>query len=245
MHEPHSFVGYVTAGYPTREDSLRIMQKCCQAGVDILEIGFPASNPQFDGQVIRTAMAQVDFSLAKDMAYWREVRKAVAVPIWLMGYSCDLLEGDIYLQLAREGLYDALVIPDVLECRRAALAETLRPYGVEVLGFVNPMQTQDEVADVAARAGLIYHQLYCGPTGVSHEDDGYLPLFHRVREMSHAKVYAGFGISTPERALQLLHSGYDGVIVGSAIMKLLMKDEDEAYAFIRSIHQTVRSVNGV
>lgn len=239
----HSFVGYVTAGYPTREDSLCIMQKCCEAGVDILEVGFPAKDPSFDGEVIRAAQEQVDKALAADVSYWRELRNAVDVPIWLMGYRADLMQEDIYLTLACEGLYDALVIPDITEEERRQLAALLEPYRVSVLGFINPVQSNAEMEAVAAKADLIYHQLYCGPTGVAHDDDSYLSVFNRARELSQAKLYAGFGISTPERAHQLLRSGYDGVIVGSAIMKLLLHDEEAAYQFIRTIQQTVRSVD--
>lgn len=51
------------------------MQKCCEAGVDILEVGFPAKDPSFDGEVIRAAQEQVDKVLAADVGYWRELRK--------------------------------------------------------------------------------------------------------------------------------------------------------------------------
>lgn len=167
------------------------MQKCCEAGVDILEVGFPAKDPSFDGEVIRAAQEQVDKALAADVGYWRELRNAVDVPIWLMGYRADLMQEGIYLTLAREGLYDALVIPDITEAERQRLAAILDPYRVSVLGFINPVQSNAEIEAVATTADLIYHQLYCGPTGVAHDDDGYLSVFNRARELSQAKLYEG------------------------------------------------------
>lgn len=103
------------------------------------------------------------------------------VPIWLMGYRADLMQEGIYLTLAREGLYDALVIPDITEAERQRLAAILDPYRVSVLGFINPVQSNAEIEAVATTADLIYHQLYCGPTGVAHDDDGYLSVFNRAR----------------------------------------------------------------
>ncbi|MBQ8074201.1 MAG: tryptophan synthase subunit alpha [Clostridia bacterium] len=237
------FVGFMVAGYPSREESIGVIRDCCAAGLDVLELGFPARDASMDGPVIRAADALVDPALAEDLPYWREIRRVVSIPIWLMGYREDLLREDICFRLAEEGLYDALVIPDMTETERAALRQRLTPLGIQVMGFINGEQSPAE-RDLALReAELIYHQLYCGETGIAHNDSGYLQLYEYARAHTRAKIYAGFGISTPERVRELLGHGYDGTIIGSAIMQHLLEGEAGALAFIRQVHETTRATD--
>lgn len=230
-----AFVGYITAGFPDRNSNIEVLSKSCKAGLDILEIGFPARDPSCDGEVIREAQKRVDRSVAMDMTYWREVRNRLSVPIWLMGYKNDLLENDVYLKLAEEKLYDALVIPDLNDDEFEMIQKKLETFGVEVVGFINPSQSMAEVQCVVKRSHLIYHQLYCGMTGQTHNDSSYLPLMNYARQQGARRLFAGFGINTPERAAELAESGFDGVIIGSAIMKHLLTNEADTYAFISEV----------
>ena len=236
------FVGYVTAGYPDRENSIRIIRKCCQSGLDIIELGFPARDASLDGDVIRKAQMLVDKNLDSDITYWREIRAAVNNPIWLMGYRQDLLNDDVYLKLAKEELYDALVIPDMEQDERQKMQLQLLPFNVTVVGFINSEMSKANLDKTLQEADIIYHQLYCGQTGVAHNDDSYLSLMNYTRANSKAKLFAGFGINSSERVRKLLQHGYDGTIIGSAIMKLLETDETQAYQFIADVHNAVRSI---
>lgn len=240
--EKHGFVGYLVAGYPDRAESLALARSLCEAGLDILEIGFPARDPSFDGEVIRHAQEHIDHALAADLTYWRELRKEVSAPLWVMGYHADLVPSGACFALAKERLYDVLVVPDMSNRERVALAETLAPYGVDVMGFIHPMSDEAELAECFGKLPLIYQQLYCGPTGEANDSQDYLPLLNRARAACDAKVFAGFGITTPERARELLHSGFDGVIVGSAIMKQLTQSAEATHTLIRHMRDAVRSV---
>lgn len=216
--EKQRFVGYLVAGYPNRDESISLMKQCCQAGIDILEVGFPSSSPILDGDVIRRAQKTADASVGQDVAYWRTLRQSINVPIWLMGYAHDLIDTGIYLTLAKEKLFDVLVIPDISAQKRVELRHELLPYGVEVIGFTNPESTEEDLACCFGNMQLIYQQLYCGQTGMMNNSQNYDALLQRTKQNSNAKVYAGFGISTPERACELLRGGFDGVIIGSAIV---------------------------
>ena len=237
-----SFVGYLVAGYPSREASLELARSCCEKGLDVLEIGFPARNPSFDGEVIRNAHGKADLRLEDDLAYWQELRSVVDVPIWLMGYHDDLVKGGTFIKLAWEKLYDVLVVPDMTNSERVTLSEALAPLGADVIGFTNPMSSDGELAACFTHLPLIYQQLYCGPTGEANNSRDYLPLLRKSRENSSAKVFAGFGITTPERARELLESGFDGVIVGSTIMKQLTQSVEAAHELIMRMRDVVRSV---
>ena len=236
-------MGYLVAGYPDRKSSLRIFRNCCAAGLDILEIGFPARDASLDGDVIRKAQARAEQSVAQDIDYWRAVRSAVPTPIWIMGYQQDLLEGDMYLRLAREGLYNALVIPDATLAEQENIRQRLAAYGVSVVGFINSRMDRAEVERVLTDTDLIYHQLYCGPTGVTHNDSGYLPLYRYARAHSKAKIYAGFGINSAQRVQELLRHGYDGAIIGSAIVSHLLENEQRVYRFIRDIRHSMENIH--
>lgn len=238
----HSFIGYLVAGYPNREESLKLAAACCNKGLDVLEIGFPARDPSLDGEVIRQAQEKVDPLLAADLTYWQALREAVDAPIWLMGYYHDLVAGGACFSLAKAALFDVLVVPDMHNHERVELAAALKPYGVDVMGFIHPQSAEEELAACFNGLPLIYQQLYVGPTGEANDNQDYLPLLSRARATCDAKVFAGFGIATPERATELLRSGFDGVIVGSAIMKQLTYSAEAAQELIERIQDAVRSV---
>lgn len=236
------FVGYLVAGYPNKEESIALMQRCCEAGVEILEVGFPSSTPTLDGPVIRKAHEQADASIAESLAYWRTLRKAVTASIWLMGYGKDLVDTGIYRRLAQEKLLDVLVIPDISAQTRVKLREELLPFGVEVIGFTNPESTIEELEYCFRNMKIIYQQLYCGQTGISHNDRSYEELLHKTRANSDALVYAGFGISSTERARELLQSGFDGIIIGSAIVAKAAESEQSALEFIKEMRRATAEV---
>ncbi len=236
------FVGYLVAGYPNREESIALMRRCCEAGVEILEVGFPSSTPTLDGPVIRKAQEEADASVAESLTYWRALRKAVTASIWLMGYGKDLIDTGIYRKLAQEKLLDVLVIPDVSAQTRVKLREELLPLGVEVIGFTNPESTIEELEYCFRNMKIIYQQLYCGQTGISHNDRSYEELLRKTRANCDALVYAGFGISSTERARELLQSGFDGIIIGSAIVAKAAESEQSALEFIKEMRRATAGV---
>jgi tryptophan synthase alpha chain len=237
-------VGYLVAGYPGKEAFLEIISKCEVAGVDIFEIGFPSADPSSDGEVIRNAHQMVDPSICRDEHYWEMVRRNISKPIWLMGYKKDLIDTGFYRVLAEKGLIDALVIPDMNCEEHINLGNETGKYGVDVVGFVNPEMTDSELEICFESTALVYQQLYAGPTGMSVETDDYKDILYKGRMYKHVKVFAGFGISTPERVNQLISSGFDGVIMGTAMIKKLNDSEDELMDFIKELNSAAKKAGG-
>lgn len=240
---PHAFVGYLTAGYPDRNGFLQLVLDCAKAGMQVLEIGYPAKNPFCDGEIIRNAHKVIDPKIACDLSFWSALRSHVDEPIWLMGYQADLLDTGMYLTLAREKLVDNLVIPDVDTQTRLTLLKELAPLEVDVMGFTGDDQSDEENDLVLSHFPLVYQRLYSGPTGVPNNSDSYLRLLHRARESAVGRVFAGFGIGTCQRAAELLHAGFDGVIIGTAIMKKLNSSRREMLEFLRALNDTTTEVN--
>lgn len=235
-------VGYLLAGYPEKNSFFDILSACEKAGLDIFEIGYPSEHPDGDGEIIRKAHKSADISLQFDLSYWKELRSAVNVPIWVMAYEKDLIGSGFYRELVQNGLVDAFVIPDASFERRLNLLEELRPFGVDVLGFVNPNTDQAEQEACFSAFPLVYQQLYTGPTGMPVEAEDYEEILSRAKTYDDVLVFAGFGITSAKRAEQLLNSGFDGIVVGTAMISKLNISLEELAAFVQDLHETVSKV---
>lgn len=238
----HCFVGYITAGYPEREEFFRILKECENNGMPIVEIGFPSTNPFADGDFIKRAQSSIDHSISHDMEFWRRLRASIQSPIWLMGYREELIDNGIYYNLAKERLIDALVIPNMDIHKRLDLQSEMVPFHVDVLGFTGDNKSDIENELTFEKFPLIYQQLYSGPTGVQNNSDEYLSLLTKAKKLAKGYVFAGFGIGTTERAKELLINGFDGVIIGTAIMKKLEQSKSELFQFIRELESAVKGV---
>lgn len=233
-------VGYLLAGYPNKEQFLKVASDCEAAGLDIFEIGFPSENPFSDGEVIRKAHYMVDSSVRNDVEYWEAIRKTISRPIWLMGYKRDLLDTGFYRTLAKMRIMDALVIPDISFKDRLKLSDELEGYGVDIVGFVNPEMKDPELEQCFSSTALVYQQLYYGRTGMPVVSDGYAEILKKARKFDHTKVFAGFGISTSKRVSQLVSEGFDGAILGTAMINKLNESEHELIAFVKELANSTK-----
>lgn len=225
-------VGFLLAGYPTRDGFLSALAQSVAAGLDIVEIGFPSLNPVNDGMVLKEANRLADHSICDDIDYWRQIRASGDVPVWVMGYNEDLIDKPRYLALAKAGVADAFVLPNLTTAQRRGMAEELAPYGCDVLGFVNPETPRKEAETCFIEAPLVYMQLYVGKTGVKVERDTYGPLFALSQEIGNRNLFAGFGIDTPQRVVDLLGKGFAGAVVGTAMVR---HQNDSMQALLRFI----------
>lgn len=239
LEQGRQLVGYFLIGYPGREECINILKKSQDLGVTIFEIGYPAKNAAFDGQVIKDAQKVIDKAVGTDMAYWAKLRETVSQPLWVMGYSGDLVDTGEYLEIAKQGYIDTLVIPDIDFEERTRIAKEVGEYGVDVMGFLNPKSTEAEKEAYFNNFSMIYYQMYAGPTGMNVEADGYADVLERAKKYNGAKVFAGFGINTPKRAKKLIEDGFFGVIIGTEMIKRLNKSEADLYNFIKEVKSAV------
>lgn len=233
-------VGYLLAGYPDKDSFIDILSSCERAGLDVFEIGYPSKDPAGDGEVIRKAHGITDLSLQTDLSYWKRIRDTVQSPVWIMGYKKDLIDTGFYRLLAKNELADAFVIPDISFNKRLALQEELRPFGSDVLGFAVPNMTDEEQDACFNAFPLIYQQLYTGPTGMPMEAKGFEKILGRAKKHEGLRVFAGFGITSVKRAGQLLDSGFDGVVVGTAMISKLNLSKEDLIYFINDLSEAVR-----
>jgi len=235
-----TLIGYLLAGYPSKLEFLDIMKKCDKSKLDIIEIGLPSLNPYADGETIRNA--HIEASKLIDVKYFAEIRKITDKPIWLMGYKLDIIETKLYLELAKKGLIDALVLPDISDTFRVSLHDEMVQYGVDVLGFVNPNMESDELRSKLENNEIVYEQLYCGPTGSENNGIEYLSMLKASLQVPNLIKIAGFGISTKEKCKELINSGFNGVVIGTEMIRKLNISEDSLIDYINEIGVELQKV---
>lgn len=226
--------GYLVSGYPTFGQFLDVGANCVKAGLDIFEIGYPSSHPYLDGDIIQQAHLQTQMN-RNDLSNWAKIRETLDCPIWIMGYKEDLLKNDFYLEIAKNRFADGFVLPELTYSERIQFQKSIDPYPIDVIGFINPKMPIESVQEQIEHFNPIYFQLYSGPTGMNGVEEDYKPLLDLIKKNGGCHIFAGFGINTPEKASNLIAAGFDGVIVGTAMVRKLNLSANELYAFIREI----------
>jgi tryptophan synthase alpha subunit len=133
------------------------------------------------------------------------------------------------------------VFPDCTDAERIKLSEELAPKGIDVMGIVNPSLSLENFMAIAGKHKSVYFQLYVGKTGSSGVDSNFLPYLEAAGAFPGLKIFAGFGITTAEKARRLMEQGFDGVIIGTAFLKALNESEKELLELIRNFARALRT----
>lgn len=227
-------VGYITAGYPDETVFPDIITGCEKNGIDIFEIGYPSKNPFADGEIIQKAHHSVNHEVVSNISYWKKIRLATKKPIWIMGYSADLVDTKKYMELARNHVVDAFVIPDLDAEKAEDIAEEVKIFGVDLVCFV-PNGT-DNLLGYMEKFPLLYYQLVKGKTGSKSTGES---DFEEMRSIlaanNHSYVFGGFGINSRERVEQVIGTGFRGAIVGTAMIAHLNDSVSSLFEFIHEL----------
>lgn len=217
-------VTYLMAGDGGVDASVAALVACARAGADVLELGFPFSDPIADGRVIQAAGAralalQVTLDTVFDVA--RRVRRQVDVPVVLMGYLNPVLTFGVarFVATCASSGVEGIIIPDLPPEEAGELCAAARAHDVGTIFMLAPTSTLErERAVLAASTGFIYFVSVTGVTGTRAGVPDIEAHVERLRSSSRVPVAVGFGISTPEQATALAAFA-DGVIVGSALVE--------------------------
>jgi len=250
-----AFVAYVMAGDPDRATALSILKGLPAAGADLIELGFPFSDPMAEGPPIQRAAQR---ALAAGMTT-RGVLDLVAAfrqdddatPIILMGYTNPLVTwgyGAFARDAARAGV-DGLIVVDLPPEEAAPLADALDAVGLSLIRLATPTSDDKRLETIVrGTTGFVYYVSVAGVTGVKEADaEAVAPAVVRVRKASGLPVAVGFGIRTPERAAAIARVA-DAAVVGSALVdavaEALTKNEDvtaQVLSKVQSLAKAVRS----
>jgi tryptophan synthase alpha chain len=161
-----------------------------------------------------------------------------------MGYSADLVESGIYLELAKEGLVDAFVIPDNDDEAFDKMVNELTPLNVDMIRFLRPNCSEGEMRNCFQNSSFVYYQLFEGETGSAMAADDFTEVLSIAGVYDHLRVLAGFGINTHKQAESLLSAGFDGFIVGTAMVRELNKSVQSLLDFVAQFNYGVRRASG-
>lgn len=243
-----AFIAFITCGDPDLETTAAAVLAAEENGADLIELGIPFSDPTAEGPVIQSANIRAlsgGITTDKIFAFVKELRKTVHIPLVFMTYANVVFSYGTqrFLQACANIGIDGLILPDLPFEEKEEFLPACRKYGVDLISLIAPT-SKERIAMIAREAeGFLYIVSSLGVTGTRKEIKTDLDsILKAVRENTKLPCAIGFGISMPEQARQMSMLS-DGVIVGSAIMKIIAKYGKEAPprigAYIKSMKAAI------
>ena len=220
-----AFIAYVMAGDPDLATSAKILEGLPAAGADIIELGFPFSDPMAEGPPIQKAALRAMKAGMKISGVLEMVRKFrltdQATPIVLMGYLNIVLNRgyETFAEDAQAAGVDGLIIVDCPPEEADPLVDALDAHGISLIRLATPTTDAKRLPAVLRRtSGFVYYVSVAGVTGVKEADaDAVAGPVERIKAASGLPVVVGFGIRSPERAASVAAIA-DGCVVGSVLV---------------------------
>ena len=243
------FVAYVMAGDPDAEISLAILKGLPAAGADIIELGFPFSDPMADGPSVQRAALRAlsaGMTLPGTLDLVRRFRAADSeTPVVLMGYLNPIVTQGVAVfarDAAAAGVDGAIIVDCPPEEAEPVLA-AFDPRGLALIRLATPTTDAARLPTVVRRTtGFVYYVSVAGVTGVKAADAAAIaPAVERVRKASGLPVAVGFGIRTPEQARAVARVA-DAAVVGSALVDAVADAHAQNRDPVAKVLETARAL---
>ncbi|MBE6502932.1 MAG: tryptophan synthase subunit alpha [Methanobrevibacter sp.] len=221
-----AFIGFLTAGDPTSEKTVEYILAMEEAGCDLIEIGIPFSDPMAEGIVIQDANVRaLKHNTTTDDVFdiVREVRKKTDVPLVFLTYINPVFfyGYEKFFKKCNELGVDGIISPDLPFEEKNEIKDIALANDVDVISLIAPTSKQRIQKIASDASGFIYVVSSLGVTGMRSEIKTDLnAILSDIREVSDLPLAVGFGINTPKQAHEIGKIA-DGVIVGSAIVKII------------------------
>ena len=246
-----AFIAFVTAGDPDLKTTEQLVLAFEGAGVDIIELGVPFSDPLADGPTIQAASQRAlkkHVNLENILATVKRVRQRSQIPIALMTYYNPIFHygEERFTRKAKACGVDGLIVPDLPPEEGHGLIRAARQNGLVTVFFLAPTTTPKRMKHIVnASTGFIYYVSLTGVTGARQELPASLTSQVRLaKRLTRKPVCVGFGISTPAQ-VRLVAKVADGVIVGSAIVSEIAQNKGKKQLvsnvtrFVRKLSQNL------
>ncbi|MBQ6349981.1 MAG: tryptophan synthase subunit alpha [Methanobrevibacter sp.] len=228
-----AFIGFLTAGDPTVEKTVEYILAMEEAGCDLIEIGIPFSDPMAEGVVIQDANVRaLKHNTTTDDVFdiVREVRAKTDIPLVFLTYINPVFfyGYERFFKRCSELGVDGIISPDLPYEEKGEIVEIARKNDVDVISLIAPT-SKERIQKIAADAsGFIYIVSSLGVTGMRSEIKTDLnSIIGDIRDVCDLPLAVGFGINTPEQSRDIAKIA-DGVIVGSAIVKIIEEHGENA-----------------
>ncbi len=219
-------VGYITSAYPDKNFTIDLILAMKERGLDSVELGIPFSDPVADGPVIEEANVralQKGFRFADVLAITEAVANEIDT-LW-MGYFNPFYHRGMQRSIdeAKQRGVSGFIIPDLPFEEALAYRPLFDEKGLALIDFVAPTDTKERIELLCKDAKkFIYLVAYAGITGAQKSED-LSQIIAQIRETSDTPIYIGFGVN--EKTAKEKAKGVDGVIVGSAFVKILLDSD--------------------
>lgn len=246
-----AFIPFLTAGDPDLDTTEALIVAMAEAGADLIEIGIPFSDPVAEGLVIQRAderALQAGTTTDKIFDMVQRVRQEIQIPLAFMTYMNPVFTYGVerFMQNAQKAQIDAIIVPDVPFEEKSELLGACQAHDIDLISMIAPTSA-DRTQQIAGEAqGFLYCVSSLGVTGMRSEIGSNIgALIEQVKQVSAIPCAIGFGISNPQQAADMAKLA-DGVICGSAIVKIIEEhgsnSTEPVRAFVQSMKDAVMSV---
>jgi len=240
-------IAYITAGDPNLAVTEQLVASLVEAGVDLIELGVPFSDPVADGPVIQRASQralQAGTTLENILESVARLRNmGIQVPILLMTYYNPIYYRGLQVvaELMAKAGADGLIIPDLPYEESEDLNRLMKDKGLSLIYLLAPTSNERRIQLITENAqGFIYCVSLTGVTGERTELSDDLPLFlKRVKNQTDQPLAVGFGLSRPEQ-MPLIASIADAAVVGSAFVSLIEQNPQDPSALVFNLAKSLK-----
>jgi tryptophan synthase alpha chain len=231
-----ALITYIMVGYPNPEDTLSTIKGLIKGGADIIELGFPFSDPLADGPIIQNAsMISLErgTTLRQLFEIVRKIRKESNIPLVLMTYTNILYHRgyDKFFKMIKDAGIDGVITPDMTVEESRDYLKAAKKHKIDTIFLVSPNTRRARLQKIVRQTtGFLYLVSVFGTTGVRTKIQKYtIDALRDTKKIADSKIPVGigFGISTPQDVRHYVKNGADAVIVGSALIKLIEKTPSE------------------
>ena len=224
------FCAYLTLGFPSLSVTEATISTLERSGTDIIELGFPFSDPLADGPIIQFASTQAIRRGIRLQDAFRLVRKlrrkGIQIPILFFSYLNPIMHYGISraIRQLRQSGFDGLIIPDLPPEEGRMWEPWFKRYELSLVYFIAPTTGSGRMKEIIRRSsGFIYYVSLRGVTGMRNSvPDDLIQNLKTIKKMTQKPVLVGFGVSSPQQARKIARAA-DGIIVGSAIVDQLRR----------------------
>ena len=243
-----ALISYIMLGFPNEKATISTVRGLVKGGADIIELGFPFSDPLADGPVIQNASTvslEKGTNISKFFNIVKKIRKETQIPLVLMTYTNIIYHRgyEKFISDAKKAGIDGFILPDMSIGESKEYLQAAKN-NMDTIFLISPNTSKSRIEKISKMStGFLYLVAVFGTTGVKTEIKNYtLKAIKNVKKQTKGKIPIGigFGVSTPDDVKKYIKAGADAVIVGSAYLKLIEKTkpvqlESKIISFTKSL----------
>jgi tryptophan synthase alpha chain len=223
---------FLTAGDPSLDHTREIVFSLGAAGVDLVEIGVPFSDPTADGPILQAASQRAlknGTTLSGIFEMIESIREVSEIPVVLFGYYNPILAygNERFAERAKKAGVDGILVVDLPPEESVEMRQYTDRLGIDFISLIAPTTGLERIGKISKRAtGFLYYVSITGVTGTAKPRVADIKRdVGRIREVTSLPIVVGFGISTPQQAQEIAPHA-DGVVIGSAFVQMMDENRD-------------------